>query len=211
MKKANALKLIYEELDEDYNIQDGGYQVHILGQSEGIVFQADGGDYFYSYLELSQRIDALILGGIYPFSIEEEKLDDFTIPDEREELEESRRNQETEAAAYAVEDEDAFSFGEEMESLEESDNEQLSLFDMGMESDYEDNTGSGQDALLDADKVPKQPRPFREGERISYNGRVYEILQYLYDNNNTVEIEDISQLKNLERIQNPGAGFGRGD
>ena len=42
MKKANALKLIYGELDEDYNIQDGGYQVHILGQSEGIVFQADG-------------------------------------------------------------------------------------------------------------------------------------------------------------------------
>ncbi len=80
-KKANALKLIYGELDEDYTIHDGGYQVHILGQSEGIVFQADGGDYFYSYLELTQRIDALILGGIYPFSIEEEELDDFAIPD----------------------------------------------------------------------------------------------------------------------------------
>lgn len=196
MKKANALKLIYGELDEDYIIRERNYQVHVLGQSEGIVFQADGGDYFYSYLELSQRIDALILGGIYPFSIEEEKLDDFTIPDEREELEESRRNQGTKAAAYAVEDEDEFSFGEGMESLEEPDNEQLSLFDMGMESDYEDNTGSGQDALLDADKVPKQPRPFHEGERISYNGRVYEILQYLYDNK-TVEIGDISQLKNL--------------
>ncbi len=33
-KKANALKLIYGELDEDYTIQDGGYQVHIFGQSE---------------------------------------------------------------------------------------------------------------------------------------------------------------------------------
>ena len=30
-KKANALKLIYGELDEDYIIQDGGYQVHVLG------------------------------------------------------------------------------------------------------------------------------------------------------------------------------------
>ena len=91
-RKADALKLIYREMDEDYTIRDGSYQVHLLGQDGGIVFQADGGDYFYSYLELSRRIDALILGGIYPFSIEEEKLDDFAIPDEKEELEESRRN-----------------------------------------------------------------------------------------------------------------------
>ena len=196
-KKANALKLIYGELDEDYTIHDGGYQVHVLGQSEGIVFQADGGDYFYSYPELTQRIDALILGGIYPFSIEEEELDDFAIPDEREELEESRRNRVTEASAeYAVEEE-AYSFGGEMENPEEPDNEQISLFDLGMESGYEDNTGSGRDALLDADKAPEQPLPFHEGERISYNGRVYEILRYLYDNR-TVEIGDISQLKNLD-------------
>ena len=164
-KKANALKLIYGELDEDYTIHDGGCQVHVLGQSEGIVFQADGGEYFYSYPELTQRIDALILGGIYPFSIEEEELDDFAIPDEREELEESRRNRETEASAeYAVEEE-AYSFGGEMENPEEPDNEQISLFDLGMESGYEDNTGSGRDALLDADKAPEQPLPFHEGER----------------------------------------------
>ena len=196
-KKANALKLIYGELDEDYTIHDGGCQVHVLGQSEGIVFQADGGDYFYSYPELTQRIDALILGGIYPFSIEEEELDDFAIPDEREELEESRGNRETKISAeYAVEEE-AYSFGGEMENPEEPDNEQISLFDLGMESGYEDNTGSGRDALLDADKAPEQPLPFHEGERISYNGRVYEILRYLYDNR-TVEIGDISQLKNLD-------------
>ena len=59
-----------------------------------------------------------------------------------------------------------------MENPEEPDNEQISLFDLGMESGYEDNTGSGRDALLDADKAPEQPLPFHEGERISYNGRV---------------------------------------
>ncbi len=452
-KKADALKLIYGEMDEDYTIQDGGYQVHILGQSEGIVFQADGGDYFYPYLELSKRIDALILEGTYPFSIEEEELDDFAIPDEKEELEESRRD--SEAVPYAddaVEEQernlqgqeqpemeqgiadgnkpaeaedheptetelryihavlrdqscslylqksiqeyfaghpdkgqreafvkeayftgsmeleadgiqiraktlwdgmhirayeptgtieinlswehvavhiapliasgtyvnpntpkppdrqevidyflakggigyyndklqiyrvmtsylsareriaalkrvygmggrgsklangghysvdynstgykieyshdgveirekmtwekverrimelirqDAYLSEEEEAELEheeemhyapeetgmpeEAPDRQLSLFDMGMESGYEDNTGSGQDALLDTDKVPEQLRPFQEGERISYNGRVYEILQYLYDNR-TVEIGDISQLENL--------------
>ncbi len=195
-KKANALKLIYGELDEDYTIRDGSYQVHVFGQSEGIVFQADGGDYFYSYLELSRRIDALILSGIYPFSVEEEELDDLAIPDEKEELEESRRNRGTETSAEYVVEAEAFSAGEEMERPEGTDNGQLSLFDMGMESGYEDNTGSGQDALLEADKVPEQPRLFHEGERISYNGRVYEILQYLYDNR-TVEIGDIGQLKNL--------------
>ena len=98
-RKADALKLIYREMDEDYTIRDGGYQVHLLGQDGGIVFQADGVDYFYSYLELSRRIDALILDGIYPFSIEEEKLDGFAIPDEKEELEESRRN--SEAVSHA--------------------------------------------------------------------------------------------------------------
>ena len=195
-KKADALKLIYGELDKDYTIHDGNYQVHVLGQSEGLVFQADGGDYFYSYLELSKRIDALILGGIYPFSAEEEELDDFAIPDEKEELEESRRNRGTETSAEYVVEGEALSAGEEMERPEGLDNGQLSLFDLGMESGYEDNTGSGQDALLDADKVTERPRPFHEGERISYNGRVYEILQYLYDDR-TVEIGDISQLKNL--------------
>ena len=452
-KKADALKLIYREMDEDYTIRDGGYQVHLLGQDGGIVFQADGGDYFYSYLELSKRIDALILGGTYPFSIEEEELDGFAIPDEKEELEESRRNSEAASRAddavegqernrqgqeqpemeqeiadghepvetenheptetelryihaalrdqscslylqktiqeyfaghpdkgqreafvkeayfigrmeleadgiqvraetlwdgmhirayeptgtteldlsweqvaahiepliasgtyvnlntpkppdrqeiidyflakggvgyyndklqiyrvmtsslsarertaalkrvygtggrgsklangghysvdynstgykieyshdgveirekmtwekverrimelirrdaYLSEEEEAeLEHEEEMHHApeeagmpEEASDRQLSLFDMGMESGYEDNTGSGQDALLDADKAPERPRPFHEGERISYHGRVYEILQYLYDNR-TVEIGDISQLKNL--------------
>jgi N12 class adenine-specific DNA methylase len=237
-KKANALKLIYGELDEDYTIREGSYQVHVLGQSEGIVFQADGGDYFYPYLELSKRIDALILGGIYPFSIEEERLDDFVIPDEREELEESRRNSGSGSITGNAEGQEnsydqkqpgtwkKVAVGQEQseagqentgrqkpvvgdgqaqeevpmlgEALmaEEAPDRQLSLFDMGMEAGYEDNTDSGQDALLDTDKVPEQPRPFQEGERISYNGRVYEVLQYLYDNR-TVEIGDIGQLKNL--------------
>lgn len=65
-KKANALKLIYGEIDEDYTIRDSGYRLHLLGQDGGIVFRADGGDYFYSYLELSKRIDALIQDGTYP-------------------------------------------------------------------------------------------------------------------------------------------------
>lgn len=213
-KKADALKLIYREMDEDYTIRDGGYQVHLLGQDGGIVFQADGGDYFYSYLELSKRIDALILGGTYPFSAEEEELDDFVIPDEKEELEESRRDSESDfVASDAVEGQEDLHRQEQPEAgqeavggLETSDGDgqpqeekpaakegqaqeeptgaglryisgayvnhdtprlpdrQLSLFDMGMESGYEDNAGSGQDAVLDADKVQEQPQSFQEGE-----------------------------------------------
>lgn len=142
-KKADALKLIYGELDKDYTIHDGNYQVHVLGQSEGLVFQADGGDYFYSYLELSKRIDALILGGIYPFSAEEEELDDFAIPDEKEELEESHRNRGTETSAEYVVEGEALSAGEEMERPEGLDNGQLSLFDMGMESGYDPAMATG--------------------------------------------------------------------
>ncbi len=493
-KKADALKLIYGEIDEDYTIRESGYQVHLLGQDGGIVFQAYGGDYFYSYLELSKRIDALILGGTYPFSAEEEKLDDFSIPDEKEEMKESRRESGTGDAIERQEDlhgqgqpeagqedirvqerqeagqenaagqeptegdgqaqkkgstmkeeqaqeeptetelryihavlrdqslslylqktiqeyfsghpdkeereafvkeayfighreletdgvpvraetlwdgmhirayepagtralhlpwervvghiqsliasgsyvapdmptppgrqeiidyflarkssvysgskqriyqemtstlsakerikalksiyygmwgegarlenggrydinygsdgcrieyvhdgvevrehltwgqverrimelirRDAYLSGEEKAELErqeemrytpeeagipeeppvlnempipeEAPDRQLSLFDLGMESGYEDSTGYGRDALLDADEVQEQPHPFQEGERISYNGRTYEILQYLYDGR-TVEIGDISQLKDLDGFKN---------
>ncbi len=35
-KKADALKLIYREMDEDYTIRNGGCQVHLLGQDGGI-------------------------------------------------------------------------------------------------------------------------------------------------------------------------------
>ncbi len=119
-KKADALKLIYREMDEDYTIRNGGCQVHLLGQDGGIVFQADGGDYFYSYLELSKRIDALILGGTYPFSIEEEELDDFAIPDEKEELEESRRNSEAVSRADdAVEEQERNLQGQEQPEMEQ--------------------------------------------------------------------------------------------
>jgi N12 class adenine-specific DNA methylase/adenine-specific DNA methylase len=62
--------------------------------------------------------------------------------------------------------EEAYSFREEMETPKKPDNKQLSFFDMGMESGYEDNTGSGRDALLDADKVPEQTEALLEAKQI---------------------------------------------
>ncbi len=79
---------------------------------------------------------------------------------------------------------------EETENQEDVSELQLSLFDMGLDA------GPDTDAILDMEEVQVQSHPFQEGERIAYKGRVYEILQYLYDGR-TVEIGDISQLKNL--------------
>lgn len=215
-KKANALKLIYGSLDEDYIIRDEDYQVHLLGQNEGIVLRMGEKEYLYSYPELVKRIDALILNGVYPFSAEEEKLDDFAIPDEKVEpdggwsdkqttlaMDGNVESQENDLPEKELTETDKYEpseteekFDKKYHSEEETENHedvsdlQLSLFDMGLDA------GPDTDAILDVEEVQEQSHLFQEGERIAYKGRVYEILQYLYDER-TVEIGDIGQLKNL--------------
>ncbi len=194
-KKADALKLFYGSLNEDYMIHEGDYQIHLLGQSEGIRFQVNGGDYFYSYSELVKKIDALILSGVYPFSIEEEKLDDFAIPDEEEEVEESQ---------------------------EESSDTQLSLFDMGMESGYEDDGRDDKDAMLvvedwpdilqaavqptRADEVPDRTN-MEDFERRVIQGFNYHFSEehHLYDGGSKTKFQNnISAIRLLKELQKQG-------
>ncbi len=70
-KKADALRLIYKELDVEYTIREQNEQVHVRGQSEGIVLREEGIDSFFSYQDLSKRIDIMIQRGVYPFSMRE--------------------------------------------------------------------------------------------------------------------------------------------
>lgn len=131
--------------------------MHVFGQSEGIVFQADGGDYFYSYPELSQRIDALILGGIYPFSIEEERLDDFAIPDEREELEESRRNSESGSITGDMKGQESFYYQEQPETWEE--------VAVGQEQPEVEQENTGRQEAAVGDRQAKEEEPAEGGEQ----------------------------------------------
>lgn len=76
-------------------------------------------------------------------------------------------------------------------------NHQLSMFDMVITSDtYEETGGEDNDDLLDGNTDLLEPFPFQEGDRISYNAKVYEVLKFL-DDGNTAEIGDVSQLQNL--------------
>ena len=110
--------------------------------------------------------------------------------------------------AYLTEDEKA-----EFETLEELhftgeeqteeitpvhlENSQITLFDFVPSTDsYEDNSGEDNDNLLDGHTAEPERFPFREGDRIAYRDRVYEILKFLHDGH-TVEVGDISQLQNL--------------
>ncbi|MEG0944881.1 MAG: hypothetical protein RSF86_14745, partial [Angelakisella sp.] len=79
--------------------------------------------------------------------------------------------------------------------------EQLNLFRVFPLADtYEETGGEDSDSIITADSTDKDPLPFAEGDRIQYNGRVYEILEFMHGDR-TVKIGDIEQLKGLNSFK----------
>lgn len=89
-----------------------------------------------------------------------------------------------------------------LEPVQESPDRQLTLFDMASASQdsYEDSADDNNDSIIDVNADEPQALPFTEGERIYYHDRVFEIVRFLHDGR-TVEIGDIAQLKNLNRLK----------
>lgn len=83
--KANVFRAFYGKLDTDYTTKTGDY-LHITAMDDGLAFEIEGQRFSFSYRELADRIDRLILQGIYPFSAEDSMLDDYAIPDEADEM-----------------------------------------------------------------------------------------------------------------------------
>ena len=83
--KAKILKAFYGKLDTEYVTKTGDY-VHIFADSEGLTFETQGQRFAASYVEITNRIDNLILMGAYPFSSADSMIDDFSIPDEMDEM-----------------------------------------------------------------------------------------------------------------------------
>ena len=88
------------------------------------------------------------------------------------------------------------------EPVQEAPERQLTLFDMTpvSQDSYEDSDDDNNDSVIDGNSDEPQPLPFGEGDRIYYHDRVFEIVKYLHDGR-TVEIGDIAQLKNLNRLR----------
>jgi len=84
--KAKILKAYYGKLDTEYMTKTGDHFLHILADSEGLTFETEGQQFTASYAELTSRIDQLILMGAYPFSSADSMIDDFSIPDEMNEM-----------------------------------------------------------------------------------------------------------------------------
>ena len=78
-------RAFYGKLDTDYTTKTGDY-LHITAMDDGLAFEIEGQRFSFSYRELADRIDRLILQGIYPFSAEDSMLDDYAIPDEADEM-----------------------------------------------------------------------------------------------------------------------------
>ncbi|QOX64418.1 helicase [Anoxybacterium hadale] len=93
--KAKILKAFYGKLDTEYVTKTGDY-LHILADSEGLTFETEGQQFAASYVELTNRIDSLILIGAYPFSSADSMIDDFSIPDEIDEMRGVSDNDESE-------------------------------------------------------------------------------------------------------------------
>ena len=308
--KANVLKAFYGKLDTDYTTKTGDY-LHITAGDDGLAFETEGQRFSFEYWELADRIDRLILQGIYPFSAEDSMLDDYAIPDEADEMNgagneledmgrqpepldedqmiadflklgsgvsggkqriyravlsmqsnkerqnfikqeydwysmssHGRRLDATPTKGIIIEyhegeqyfrqqlswaevehrimelvRQDIYLTEEEKAKLEvleeqhlaekeltedslppiqaEPEIRQITLFDIASQSDtYEDTDGSDNDNLLDENTNEPEPLPFQEGDRIYYQGQVYEILQFLHDGR-TVEVGEISQLQSL--------------
>lgn len=85
---------------------------------------------------------------------------------------------------------------------QEASDRQLTLFDMtsAMPESYEDAAEDSNDGMIDGNSVEPMQLPFQEGDRIYYNDRVFEIVKFMHDGR-TVEIGDIAQLKNLNRLK----------
>lgn len=83
--KANFIKAFYGKLDTDYITKTSDY-VKIKANENGLIFYMDEKPFFYPFSQLAEKVDSLILNGIYPFSIEENSLDDYNIPDEIHEM-----------------------------------------------------------------------------------------------------------------------------
>lgn len=83
--KAKILKAFYGKLDTEYVTKTGDY-LHIFADNEGLTFETEGQQFSASYAELTNHIDQLILIGAYPYSSADSMIDDFSIPDEIDEM-----------------------------------------------------------------------------------------------------------------------------
>lgn len=144
--KIKKLKTFYKHLDLDYVTKDGNYFLYIKGTEDGLNVTIGKQDFFFSYEELVNRIDQLMLLGIYPFHEKDDPFDDYAIPDEREEAQQAK---ETIASQGSFSD------------------SQLTLFEIFPQSltSYEDNSHTDRDFFLEESKKEPQTISFPDSHQ----------------------------------------------
>ena len=173
-QKRDAVRDIYL----DYGFQQSSDRTHGImpGKDEADFFFGEDGFVRLSWDVIAYVIETLVEHGEYvpfqPFSEEEDAIGDFNIPDEIEDMQSGSRK--------------------------DHEDGQLSLFEL-YPGPYE-NDGKEGDQILPEETEPEEEKtgymPFPVGSRIAYDGRIFEVLQYL-DDNHTVELGDIEQLQGL--------------
>jgi N12 class adenine-specific DNA methylase/superfamily II DNA/RNA helicase len=90
----------------------------------------------------------------------------------------------------------------ETQSAPKSPSAQLSLFDVFSIPDdtYEVTDGEDSDHIITDGYTEGYESPFQVGDRISHEGRVFEIIRFL-DDGRTVELGDVAQLQGLDSFK----------
>lgn len=83
--KANVMKAFYGKLNAKYTAKTGEY-LKIAATENNLYFSVGGQTYSFSYRDLAQKVDNLILMGAYPFSSTDSMIDDYAIPDEVDQM-----------------------------------------------------------------------------------------------------------------------------
>ncbi len=205
----------YGTLDVDYEIV--GIEIDVSGDGEGLNLVVDQQSVHLSYNELVQRVESLVLDGIYPSAFIEQ-IDDFQIPDELEQMPSMSDQQRWESDN-----------GENYETA------QFSLFDGSVQDDseqesdvYEDKSDVGSDSMVEPDRIEQgqeeqveeqeePPKKEYKTKSVTFTGQKENHLNYRFSEdhnlytggaktkckNNIAAIELLKQLQEENRMATP--------
>ncbi|MCI8645049.1 MAG: DEAD/DEAH box helicase family protein [Lachnospiraceae bacterium] len=141
--KAHTLRIFYRGMNQDYTTKDRKHHLRITGDEEKLTIQENEDEISYSYERLAGRINEMLQDGRYPSEDIKEK----------EDIKNDGMGRKQTTALGEGEKKEAGQQWEINPTAGMVQNDQLSLFDMGIQNSYEDIGGADDDAMLDRERM----------------------------------------------------------
>ncbi|MFI3238760.1 MAG: DEAD/DEAH box helicase family protein [Lachnospiraceae bacterium] len=181
--KIDVVKAFYGKLDTSYTTDSGDYLEVVRADEKGLYFERGGQPFYMSFEHMTERIDRLVLEGLYPFSQEDIRIDDYAIPDEAYEMQ-------------GIIDDEVHTH------MEEPQNEQINLFSLAPQTEpYEDTDTNHNDSIIIGDEQIEE-HPYPIGTVVSFNDIDYRVVDYLHDGR-TIKIENLMNDRGFQEERIP--------